>query len=103
MIETLGYQVITAHTGEEAVACYKSLKDQIDLVLLDMVMPGMNGGRVFDRIKGINPQVKVLLISGYSIEGEAKDILSRGCNGFMQKPFKIKDLSRKIREIMGNH
>jgi two-component system, cell cycle sensor histidine kinase and response regulator CckA len=101
MIETMGYQVITARTGEEAVACYEILKDQIDLVLLDMVMPGMNGGRVFDRIKGINPQVKVLLISGYSIEGEAKDILSRGCNGFMQKPFKIKELSRRIRDVIG--
>jgi two-component system, cell cycle sensor histidine kinase and response regulator CckA len=100
MIEALGYQVITARTGEEALACYESLKDQIDLVLLDMVMPGMNGGRVFDRLKGVNPQVNVLLISGYSIEGEAREILSRGCNGFIQKPFKIKELSRKIREVL---
>lgn len=103
MIETLGYQVITAHNGEEALACYENFKEQIDLVLLDMIMPGMSGGKIFDRLKLINSQVNVLLISGYSIEGEAKNILSRGCNGFMQKPFKIKELSRRIRDAIGNH
>jgi len=101
MIETLGYQVMTAHSGEEGLALYKTSKDRIDLVLLDMIMPGMNGGKVYDRLKAINPDVNVLLISGYSIEGEAKEILARGCNGFMQKPFKIEALSRKIRDILG--
>jgi CheY-like chemotaxis protein len=66
-----------------------------------MIMPGMNGGKVYDRLKSINPGINVLLISGYSIEGEAKKILARGCNGFIQKPFKIEALSRKIRDILG--
>jgi PAS domain S-box-containing protein len=103
MLESLGYQVIIARTGEEALACYENLKERIDLVLLDMIMPGMSGGKVYDRMKAINPQASVLLISGYSIEGEAREILSRGCNGFIQKPFKIKELSRRIRDCIENH
>jgi len=101
MVETLGYQVMTAHSGGEALDIYTAQQNRIDLVLLDMIMPGMNGGKVYDRLKSINPRINVLLISGYSIDGEAKEILARGCNGFMQKPFKIEALSRKIREILG--
>jgi CheY-like chemotaxis protein len=100
MIEFLGYRVITAHTGAEALDLYANHKEKIDLVLLDMIMPGMSGGKVYDQLKAIDPQVNVLLISGYSVESEAKEILSRGCNSFMQKPFKIKELSRKIRDII---
>jgi DNA-binding NtrC family response regulator len=75
-------------------------KDKIDLVILDMIMPIMGGGEVYKRIKQISPDVKVLLSSGYSINGEASEILKRGCNGFIQKPFSIKDLSKKIRDIL---
>ncbi len=72
------------------------------MVILDMIMPGMGGGEVYDRIKAISPNVKVLLSSGYSIEGRAEKILKRGCDGFIQKPFNIKELSEKIREILNN-
>jgi len=63
-------------------------------------MPEMNGGEVYDRLKEINPEVKVLLCSGYSLDGQAADILGRGCNGFIQKPFRANELSNKIREIL---
>jgi CheY-like chemotaxis protein len=79
---------------------YKKNQDKIDLVLLDMVMPMMGGGKTFDRMKEINSDVKVLLSSGYSIEGEAKEILKRGCDAFIQKPFKLEQLSQKIGEIL---
>ena len=59
----------------------------------------MGGGETFDRLKKINPDVKVLLSSGYSIDGQATEILKRGCSGFIQKPFNMKTLSQKIREI----
>jgi PAS domain S-box-containing protein len=95
-----GYRVITAQGGEEAVEVYKKNQEQIDLVLLDMIMPGMNGGKVFDLLREINSEVKVILSSGYSIAGEASKIMARGCNGFIQKPFGIKELSQKIREIL---
>jgi len=69
-------------------------------VILDMIMPVMGGGETYDRLKETNPDIKVLLSSGYSINGEASEILDRGCNGFIQKPFNVKELSRRIREIL---
>ena len=63
-------------------------------------MPEMGGGEVFDRMKEINPNIKVLLSTGYSIDGQAKEILARGCLGFMQKPFSLRDLSQKLRGIL---
>jgi PAS domain S-box-containing protein len=100
MVETLGYEVLTAGNGKEAVEVYKKKWDKIDLVLMDMVMPNMGGGEAYDRMKEIDPRVKVLLSSGYSLDGEAKKILARGCDGFIQKPCTIEVLSKKIREIL---
>jgi DNA-binding NtrC family response regulator len=65
-----------------------------------MIMPEIGGGEAYDKMKEINPEVKVLLSSGYSIDGKASDILKRGCNGFIQKPFSMKELSEKITEII---
>ena len=100
LLETLGYEVLTAGDGKEAVEIYKKKWDNIDLVIMDMVMPNMGGGEAYDRMKEINPRVKVLLSSGYSIDREAKEILARDCDGFIQKPCTIKELSEKIREIL---
>jgi len=100
LLETMGYRVVTAKDGEEAIALYENEGPGIDLVLLDMVMPGLGGGEVYDRLKTINPGMKCLLLSGYSIDGEASEIIQRGCDGFIQKPFKLRDLSKSIREIL---
>jgi len=100
LLEAIGYTVLSAQSGRESIEIYKENKERIDLVILDMVMPDMNGREVFDRMREINPDIKVLLSSGYSINGQARDILDRGCDGFIQKPFKMKELSRKIREIL---
>jgi CheY-like chemotaxis protein len=100
MLETLGYRVVTAATGMEAVEIYQNLGQKVDLVILDMIMPGMGGARTFDSLKSLNPDVKVLLSSGYSIDGEARDILARGCKGFIQKPYSAKAFSQRIREIL---
>jgi CheY-like chemotaxis protein len=67
---------------------------------MDLIMPGMSGGETFDRLKKINSQVKVLLSSGYSINGQAAKILERGCDGFIQKPFNLNQLSEKIQGII---
>jgi PAS domain S-box-containing protein len=101
LLESLGYRVYAAGSGQEALALYMEKRDEIDLVILDMIMPGISGGETFDRLKELNPDIRVLLSSGYSINGEAKDILDRGCNGFLQKPFHLEKLSRKVREILG--
>ena len=100
LLETMGYRVLIARDGKEAVEVYRKNKDDIDIVLLDMVMPNMGGSEAYDRMKEINSKVKVLLSSGYSINGQATEILERGCDGFIQKPFSVKKLSRKIREIL---
>lgn len=119
ILESLGYKVLSAKNGTEAIEivekahkakskdqegnehgsqiCMKSIPD---LVILDMIMPDMSGGETYDKIKDINPDIKVLLSSGYSINGQANKIMQRGCNGFIQKPFSIKALSKKIREIL---
>ena len=100
LLEAMGYKVLLARDGKEAVEIYERNGDTIDIVLLDIVMPLMGGGEAYDRIKEMNPDVKVLLLSGYSIDGEAGEILDRGCDGFIQKPFTMKELSGRIREIM---
>jgi len=99
-LKIMGYHVLTASNGAQALQIYEGKRDEIDLVILDMVMPDMTGGRCFDKLREVNPKVKVLLSSGYSVDGEASRILDRGCNGFIQKPFKIELLSKKIREII---
>ena len=100
LLQELGYDVLAARSGQEAIELYEKNADKIDLVIMDMIMPGMGGGETFDRLKRINRDIKVLLSSGYSINGQASKILERGCDGFIQKPFNLIHLSDKIREII---
>ncbi len=100
LLETIGYRVLTAGCGKESIEIYKNNRDKIDIVVLDMVMPDINGAVVYKRLKEINPDVKVLLSSGYSIDGHATEILNQGCDGFIQKPFTLQSLSRKIKNIL---
>ncbi len=100
-LEQLGYKILAARSGREAVDTYRNHMEQIDLVILDMIMPGMSGGDTYDRLKEINPAIKTLLASGYSLNGQAAEILNRGCNGFIQKPANLQELSKKLREILG--
>ncbi len=100
MLGRLGYRVLIAHGGAEALKLYEQEKDSVNLVVLDMIMPGMGGAELYDRLKTLNPGVRALLASGYSIDGKAKSILDKGCDGFIQKPFDFRSLAGKIREIL---
>lgn len=100
LLRKLGYGVLEAGGGREAVDIFMQRKQEIDLVILDMVMPGMGAGDVYDHIKDIDPDVKVLLSSGYNMDGQASEILARGCDGFIQKPYSINELSKKLRDIL---
>jgi len=100
ILKTLGYRVLVADNGEKGVELYKTNRDQIDLVILDLIMPYKGGGETFDALKGIHPEVKVLLSSGYAMNGQTMEIMNKGCEGFIQKPFSINELSQKIREIL---
>ncbi len=100
MLEKMGYSVLIARSGEEACDMVEETGGSIDIVLLDLIMPGIDGGETFDRIREMYPALPVLLSSGYSVSGQATEILGRGCNGFLQKPFNIYKLSQKIRSIL---
>ena len=101
LLEELGYKVLSAQSGREAIEVFQKYPEKIDLVIMDMIMPGMGGGETFDRLREINPKVKVLLSSGYSVNGQAAKILHRGCDGFIQKPFNLNQLAEKIGVITG--
>ena len=100
MFQHLGYRVLEANTGAKAIGIYSANLGQVDLVILDMIMPEMSGGAVFDRLREIDPTVKVLLSSGYALNGQAGEIIQRGCVGFIQKPFDLVTLSQKIRQFL---
>lgn len=99
MLTKLGYNVLTARKGKDAVVFYGENRDKIDGIILDMIMPEMSGSETFGRLKEINPDVKVLLSSGYSVNGQAQEIMDRGCSGFIQKPFSLNQLSQRVRAM----
>ncbi len=102
MLERLGYQVIVANGGEQAIEIVTQAKSDPDLVILDLIMPGMDGRSTFEAIRKIRPNLPILLSSGYAINGQANELMKKGCNGFIQKPFNLNELSKKIREILAS-
>lgn len=100
ILSKAGYKVLTAARGREAVELYRSRPGEIDLVILDMIMPEMDGGTVYRMLKEINPEVAALLSSGYSINGQAGALLSEGIRGFVQKPFSFNELRRAVRDAL---
>jgi CheY-like chemotaxis protein len=102
ILEKLGYKVLLANGGREALEVYENNRGKIDLVILDMIMPDLSGNDVFEKMKEIDPDARVLLSSGYSINGQAAEIIKKGCCGFIQKPFNLIQLSNIIDKIMRN-
>lgn len=100
MLEILGYRVIVAHNGRDAIDIYARRKNEIDMVIQDMVMPEMNGADVFQALKKINPEVKVILASGYVMNKQIAAMIGQGCRAFMPKPFRLEDLSIKVRKVL---
>ena len=98
--KALGYKVMTAGSGKEALEIYAEKKDEINLVVLDMIMPEMNGLETFIKLKKQNPDIKVLLSTGYAIDEKAQEMLRQGCKGYILKPYSVIDFSHKIREIL---
>ena len=97
----LGYTVFTAASGEEALKIYAEKKNEINVVVLDMIMPGMDGLDVFMALKKLNPDIKALLSTGYAIDENAQEMLRQGCKGYILKPYSVVDFSHKLREILG--
>jgi two-component system cell cycle sensor histidine kinase/response regulator CckA len=102
ILQALGYHVLSAAGGRQAVQMYEEAAGRIDLVILDMIMPDMGGGETFERLKSVNPEIKVILSSGYSLNSQAKIILNKGVQAFLQKPFRIDQLSQQVRDVLGD-
>ena len=100
MLEHLGYRVFPAASGREAIRVFEAKRGRIDLVILDMIMPDLSGEETYARLKSLEPGVKVLLASGYSLDDQASEILKQGCSGFIQKPFNLEELSEKVRSVL---
>lgn len=99
-LQQLGYSVLLAENGIDAVEIYKCNPHEVDLVLLDMIMPKQGGHQTFYKIKTLDPAAKVLLSSGYVSEEEVKDLLQQGAKGFLPKPHRLMDMAREIRRIL---
>jgi len=98
LLEKLGYRILGAKTGKEAVNIAKTFDGDIDLAILDIVLPDMGGKDIYPLIMEARPNLKVIVCSGYSIDGPAQEILDAGALGFLQKPFSIEVLSEKLKE-----
>lgn len=101
MLEKLGYTVVAAASGAEAIDLFEQDPGRFDLVILDMVMPGIDGSKVFDKVKELDASIKCILSSGYSRDSQANAIMQRGCDAFIQKPFRLQDLSQLIESLIG--
>lgn len=99
MLEMLGYDVFRAESGQEALTRLRK-NPAIKLVVLDMLMPGMDGVESFTELKNISSDLKVILSSGFSAKNQIAEILAKGCDGFLSKPFNLVDLSMKIRQVL---
>ena len=101
ILQKLGYSVLQARDGQEALEVFEDNKDTVDLVILDMRMP-YNGGKAFDQLKRIKSDVKVIIASGYTEDQRIREMYEQGCIGFIQKPFRINVLSKKILKALQN-
>ena len=100
-LQKLGYKVLVARDGREAIEVFLNNQSEVNLVILDMNMP-YNGGNTFFQLKKISVIVKVLIASGYAKDEQIKEMMEQGCSGFIQKPFSINALSQKIMNILND-
>jgi len=99
-LEQFGYTVLMARSGEEAIEIYSRQGNRIDLVILDLGMPGMGGEKCLQELLRMNPSVKVLIASGYAATQTVQGILEAGATGFMAKPYRLEDMLKKVREVL---
>jgi len=102
MLKVLGYFVYNATDEQEAVSVYSEKKDVIDLVILDMILRGTSGAQVLKKLREINPAVRVILSSGYSLQGEVEKVMEMGCLGFIQKPYNFNEISAIIHKVLAH-
>jgi DNA-binding NtrC family response regulator len=100
LFSDVGYKVLTATDGESGLELYQKEQARIDLVILDLVIPGMGGKKCYEEILKINPKAKILIVSGYSVNGPGKEALEAGARGFVGKPFDVVHMLDVVRDIL---
>ena len=100
ILQFVGYSVISADNGKEGVEAYRQKSKDISAVLLDMIMPVMSGKEAFIEIKEINPNAKILLVSGFRQDARVEEVMQMGADGFLQKPYSLENLTRTMKEII---
>jgi PAS domain S-box-containing protein len=100
LLERFGYKTLTVQSGEKAIEAYKAQKDKIDLVILDLNMPGMGGQQCLKELLPIDPDIKVIISSGYSFNETIKKTIESGARGFISKPYQLKDMVEKVRQVL---
>jgi len=100
MLKRLGHKVFRANSGSEGLKIFEANKNRIDLIISDMNMPDMDGQEVIDALRKIDHHVKVLLSSGALTDSDEKEVIAKGFNGFIKKPYNIGTLSEKVTEIL---
>ena len=101
ILKDLGYEVILAENGRQGFEIFQEEYKSIDLVILDMIMPEMNGRECFEKMKEVDPKVKVLLSSGFSKDDDVRELILAGLSGFVKKPFRASEISRIAADIIG--
>jgi len=99
-LESCGYRTQIASNGEDALRLYAEQGPSINLVILDLSMPGMGGYRCLEELLKMDPEARVLVASGYSATGQIDNVLQAGAKGFIGKPYRITELEKKVREIL---
>lgn len=100
MLKRLGYKVLKAHNGDEGLQVFEENKSKIDLIISDLEMPEMDGREVMDKVREIDPQIKVILSSGALTDADEKEVLHKGFNGFIKKPYNMNTLCDKMAELI---
>ena len=100
MLKKMGFNILKANSSEKACQLYRNKKDNIDLVVLDMIMPGDNGAVIYKKLKRINSDIRVLISSGFWKDINVREILNDGPNSFIQKPFKFAEFNKKVDSIL---
>jgi two-component system, cell cycle sensor histidine kinase and response regulator CckA len=102
MLRRLGCRAILARNGREAVDIFRRSSGEIDIVILDLVMPELGGRDAYAQLREIQPTVRVIIASGYSLNSDVQGLLDDGVKGFIQKPFRLEEIAKAIVEAMEN-
>ena len=100
ILERFGYTVLTAANGKEALNLYEKERDRVSLVILDLIMPEMGGEECLEELRRLDPNLKILVTSGYPLNGPTRETIDSAARGFVGKPYGMKEMLRAVRDVL---